>query len=229
MKKDLSYVKINKSKNKVEITAQIEDKVLDKNRVNATVKQVSKFLKRTNLKNKEIIINTNLDLNKDEKEDNQKLTLTSVLNACKIKDKNERLEYIYMAACKYLDNEYLGKNICEFCDDVCFEKRKYLKEGCCYENIRDGCCHRLTLKYLLSPKKTIIPRCIYQKDGVCTNINLGCKLFACKGVRDKGFKYTYYNVALVRYFFNIIQKAIIRCSVFEHQDKVLKRIKSFNF
>ena len=45
MKKDLSYVKINKSKNKVEITAQIEDKVLDKNRVNATVRQISKFLK----------------------------------------------------------------------------------------------------------------------------------------------------------------------------------------
>ena len=181
------------------------------------------------MKKKDIIIDTDLDLEKDEREDNKKLTLISILNACKIKDKNQRLEYIYMCVCKYLDNEYLGKNICEFCNDVCVEKRKYLKEGCCYENIRDGCCHKLTLKYFFSPKNTLIPRCEYQQNGRCIADNLGCKLFACEAVRKKGINYTYYNVALIRYFFNVGQKIIIRCSLFTHKDKVLKRMKLINF
>ena len=74
-----------------------------------------------------------------------------------------------------------------------------------------------------------LSRCIYQKNGVCTTANLGCKLFACDEVHKKGYNFTYYNVALVRYFFNLGQKIIIRCTLFSHKDKVLKRLRLLNF
>lgn len=222
-----SYLTINKFKDRIEISANIQDKQLNEKKVNSSVKQIAKLLKRNNFKKKNIIINTNLDLEKDEKEDNQRFTLISALNACKIKDKNDRLKYVYMAACKYLDNEYLGKNICEFCDDVCVAKRKYVKNGNCPDSLKDGCCHEFKLKNLFSSKD--VPRCRYQQNRHCVADCLGCKLFACDAVHKKGIKYTYFNVALVRYFFNLGQKAIIRCSVFKPKDVVLRRLKYINF
>ena len=91
------------------------------------------------------------------------------------------------------------------------------------------CCliHEYKIKNLLSSKN--IPVCRYQQNKTCVADCLGCKLFACDEVHKKGYKYTYYNVALVRYFFNLGQKIIIRCSVFTHKDKILKRLRLLNF
>lgn len=219
MKKIKSYLTINEFKDRIEICANIKDEKLEEKKINASVKKIVKLIKRNNIKKKDIIIDTDLDLEKDERGDNKKLTLISALNACKIKDKNKRLEYIYMAACKYLDNEFRNKNICEFCNDICLGKKKY--------NIKNGCCHEFKLKNIFYSRN--LPLCRYQKEGICTADCLGCKLFACDAVHKKGFKYTYYNVALVRYFFNFGQKIMIRCSVFTHKDKILKKLRLFNF
>lgn len=215
-----TYFTINKLKDKCEIIANITDEKLDEKKVTNSVKQIVKFIKTNDFKKKDVIINTNLDLEKDEREDNQRFTLISALNACKIKNKKERLEYIYMAACKYLDNEFFGKNICEFCDDICLGKKKY--------NAPNGCCHPITLKTLFTFKRKI-PLCKFNVGKTCINPNLACKLYACTEVHKKGYNFNYYNVALVRYFFNFIQKIIIRCSIFESKDKILKRLNVFNF
>ena len=217
MKKN--YLKINESKDSIEIQVYLENQELEEKKLNASMKQIVKIIKRNNRKKKEIMIDTDLDLEKDEKKDNKRLSLIAALNACKIKDKNERLEYIYMAACKYLDNEYIEKNICEFCNDICLGKKKY--------NVKNGCCHEFKLKNIFYPKN--LPLCQYQKEGKCIANCLGCKLFACDEVRKKGVKLTYYNVPLVRYFFNFAQKIMIRFSLFTHKDTVLKRLRLFNF
>lgn len=217
MKKN--YLIINEFKDRIEIQAYFKNEELKEKKVNASVKQIVKLIKRNNIKKKDVIIYTDLDLEKDEREDNKRLSLISALNACKIKNKNERLEYIYMASCKYLDNEYILKNICEFCNDICLGKKKY--------KVKNGCCHEFKLKNIFYSKN--LPLCRYQKDKRCVADCLGCKLFACDAVRKKGIKYTYYNVPLVRYFFNFAQKIVIRCSVFTHKDKVLKRLRFFNF
>ncbi len=214
-----SYLTINEQKNKYEINANISDTVLDDGKLNASVKQIVKLLRKNNFKKKEIVINTNLNLDNFDKIDNKHFTLISALNSCKIQDKDKRLEYIYMAACKYLDNDFQNNNICEFCDDVCLGKKKY--------NMKNGCCHEATLKNVFFFKD--FPLCRYLKDKRCIADCLGCKIFTCNDVRKKGFKYTYYNIPLVRYFFNFIQKIIIRFSVFTHKDTVLKRLKAFNF
>lgn len=215
-----TYLTIHEQKDKMEIITNIEaNENINKDKLNATIKQISKLIKKNKRKKKEVVINTDLDLEKDERKDNQMLTLISALNACKIKDKKQRIEYIYMSACKYLDNEFMNKNICEFKDDVCLGKRKY--------NIKNGCCHEFKMKNILYPKDLSL--CRYQKDKHCTADCLGCKVFVCDEVRKKGYKYTYYNVPLIRYFFNIKQKIIIRCSVFTHKDRILKKLYFLDF
>ena len=215
-----TYLTIYEKKEKVEIITNIKaNENIDKDKLNATIKKISKLIKKNKRNKKEIIINTDLDLEKDETKDNQKLTLISALNACKIQDKKQRIEYIYMSACKYLDNEFINKNICEFKNNVCLGKRKY--------NMKNGCCHEFKMKNILCPKN--LPLCKYQKDKHCTADCLGCKVFVCDEVRKKGYKYTYYNVPLIRYFFNIKQKIIIRCSVFTHKDRILKKLSFFDF
>ena len=219
MKKIKTYLIEKELKDRIEICVKVQDKILEEKRINASVKQIVKLLKRNDINKKEIVIDTDLDLDKDEREDNKKLTLISALNACKISDKNERLEYIYMSACKYLDNEFRNKNICEFCNDVCLGKRKY--------NIKNGCCHEFKFRNIFYCKN--VKLCVYQKEKRCTADCLGCKLFVCDEVRKKGINYTYYNVALVKYFFNWFQKIIIRTSLFTHKDKILKKLRFFNF
>lgn len=214
-----NYITINEFKDKFEIKVYVKDKELEEKKVNESIKHIVKLIKRNNREKKEVIIDTDLDLEKDEKEDNKRLSLIAALNACKIKDKSERLEYIYMAACKYLDNEYIVKNICEFCNDVCLGKKKY--------NVKNGCCHEFKVRNIFYAKNLSL--CRYQKEGRCTADCLGCKLFACDAIHKKGVKITYYNVPLVRYFFNFAQKIIIRYSVFTHKDKILRRLRFFNF
>ena len=215
-----TYLTIHEQKGTVEIITNIKaNENIDKDKLNATIKQISKLIKKNQRNKKDVIINTDLNLDKDEKKDNQMLTLIAALNACKIKDKKQRIEYLYMFACKYLDNEFINKNICEFKNDVCLGKRKY--------NIKNGCCHEFKMKNILYLKN--LPLCKYQKDKHCTADCLGCKVFVCDEVRKKGYKYTYYNVPLIRYFFNIKQKIIIRCSVFTHKDRILKKLYFFDF
>ena len=86
-----TYFTINKLKDRYEIIANITDEKLEEKKIMNSVKQIAKFIRTNDFKKKDVIINTNLDLEKDEKEDNQRFTLISSLNGCKIKNKKERL------------------------------------------------------------------------------------------------------------------------------------------
>lgn len=215
-----TYLTIDEQDEEYIINVEISDsEKIDRNKLNKTIKQISKFIKKNDKKRKDVIINTNLDLEKDEKENGQMLTLISALNACKIREKKKRIEYIYMSACKYLDNEFINNNICEFSNDICLGKKKY--------SMKNGCCHEYKMKNILYPKD--IQLCKYQKDKHCTADCLGCKVYVCDEVKKKGYKYTYYNVPLIRYFFNAKQKIIIRCSLFKNKEQILKKLYFFNF
>ena len=122
-----TYLTIYEKKEKVEIITNIKaNENIDKDKLNATIKKISKLIKKNKRNKKDIIINTDLDLEKDEKKDNQILTLIAALNACKIKDKKQRIEYLYMSACKYLDNEFINNNICEISNDICLGKKNII-------------------------------------------------------------------------------------------------------
>ena len=143
-----TYLTIDEQDEKYIINVEISDsEKIDRNKLNKTIKQISKFIKKNDKKRKDVIINTNLDLEKDEKENGQMLTLISALNACKIRKKKKRIEYIYMSACKYLDNEFINNNICEFSNDICLGKKKY--------NMKNGCCHEYKMKNILTCMENI--------------------------------------------------------------------------
>ena len=216
-----NYSIIEKSNKKIVITVKVEGKKLDKETTDQTIKAISKVTKKYSSK-KDIEIITDLDLNSLYKDDNLRWCLVSSLNIAKIKDKKERLHYAYDAACRYLDNEFINNNLCEFENDICLEKRK--------NKTTNGCCHQFKHKYfgpLLDGTPNVL--CKYQKDKHCTADCLGCKLFVCDIIREKkGVYFDTKNVPLIRYYFNRIQKIIIRQIVFTHKDKILKMLEFFS-
>lgn len=75
-----TYLTIYEKKEKVEIITNIKaNENIDKDKLNATIKKISKLIKKNKRNKKDIIINTDLDLEKDEKKDNQILTLIAAL------------------------------------------------------------------------------------------------------------------------------------------------------
>lgn len=217
-----SYCNIEKNNQKIKIIVNVGNEELDNILTENTIKQISKITRKYSSK-KEIEIITDLDLNSLYKEDNLRWSIVSSLNIAKIKNKTERLYKAYDAACKYLDNEFVNRNLCEFENDVCIEKK--------CTNVKNGCCHQFQHKYfgpLLESQPLTL--CRYQKDKHCTADCLGCKLFVCNTIKDKkGVEYTTFNVPIIKYYFNIIQKVIIKCVVFTHKDDVLKTLKRFSF
>ena len=217
-----SYSNIEKTKEKIKIIVNVGNEKLDNILTENTIKQISKITKKYSSK-KEIEIITDLDLNSLYKNDNLRWSLVSCLNIAKIKDKTERLYKAYDASCKYLDNEFVNKNLCEFKNDVCLEKS-------CYD-VKNGCCHQFKNKIfgaVLESQPEIL--CRFQKDKHCTADCLGCKLFVCNTIKyKKGVHYTTFNVPIIKYYFNIIQKILIKCIVFTHKDDVLKVLKRFSF
>jgi len=128
----------------------------------------------------------------------------------------EKYNYLYGKLCDYLDDKFYNNNLCEFRDNVCLAKRN--------NGAVMGCCHYYKNKYLgvFLPSKFVL--CKYNKDGKCTIRCLQCKLFTCDELRKKGIKYTVNNVVLIKVFFNLLQKLIIRISIFTPQEQVVKRL-----
>lgn len=217
MKKN-SYLKIIKTKYNIKIIVDIDNlEKINKEILERDVKTLSKISKI----NKKINIVTNIDLNENNINDNNLFNFIVSLNVCKIKDKNKKLEYIYDSACKYLDLEFKNNNICGFKNDVC-EANK----NC---NIKNGCCRQFSNKIFGLPIKNEFIECKYLKNKKCIANCLGCKLFCCDIIIKKGYKYTTNNVLLIKYYFNFIQKIIIKTKVFTPKEKILKILKIFNF
>lgn len=100
----------------------------------------------------------------------KKVTFTSkshsvddIITALNIKNRKERLTYIYDKACEKIDNHYKNENICGFKNNRCYVQQK-LKNG----NI-NGCCRF----------------CLNQSSKGCTTKNLSCKLFNCTEVEKR--------------------------------------------
>lgn len=214
-----SYITINKNSDNIEINAIINNQKLDKNVVKSDVEKILKLQKRIG-KKKNIKVITDLNLDNLNITNNEELNLIASLKACQINNKDEKMEYIYMAACKYLDNEFRNNNVCEFCDDVCLAKRRIGQ--------KNGCCYQFSDKFLGLPMLNNFKPCKYNENKACEADCLGCKLYCCDFVVKKGYKYTVFNVPLINYYFNLIQKVIIKLKVYTHKDEVLKLLKKFN-
>lgn len=141
------------------------------------------------------------------------------INAIFFNTRYERYNYIYDTVCDYLDNFFYGKNLCDFKDNKCGEKRSVNSDSYV------GCCHHYKNK-LLGP---IIPKnltlCEHLKeDYTCGAKCLGCKLFTCDYLEKKGVKFKIKDILLLNVFFNPLQKYFIKTMVFTPKEQIIKRL-----
>lgn len=137
------------------------------------------------------------------------------INAVFYNKRLDRYNYIYDTVCDYLDSNFYGKNLCDFKDNKCGEKRN--------TSSLTGCCHHFKIKCLGPITKLV--QCEYLKeDCTCGAKCIGCKLFTCDYLRNKGIKFRIKDILLLDAFFNPLQKYFIKCMVFTPKDKILKKL-----
>ncbi len=125
--------------------------------------------------------------------------------------RRQRYEYIYDKTCNMLDTEFRTKNLCDFKDNKCLEKRK--------SNVVCGCCRHY--KNLFSNQ---LVKCKYLKNKKCTAKCISCKLFTCDTLQKKGIKFRVRDFYFLNYYLNPIQKFIVKYSVFTHKNKIIKEL-----
>lgn len=139
----------------------------------------------------------------------------SSINAILYNTRYERYNYIYDTVCDYLDNYFYGKNLCDFKNNKCGEKRN--------TSSTTGCCHHFKTKWLGPFSKLVV--CEHLKeDFTCNAKCISCKLFTCDYLEKKGIKFRIKDILLLNVFFNPLQKYFIKYMVFTPKDKIIKRL-----
>ena len=137
------------------------------------------------------------------------------INAIFYKTRYERYNYIYDTVCEYLDGFFYGKNLCEFENNKCGEKRN--TTSIC------GCCRHGRIRKLGPLTKLV--QCEYlKKDFTCGAKCISCKLFTCDYLKKKGISFKIKDILLLDTFFNPIQKYYIKTMVYTPKEKIIKRL-----
>ena len=138
------------------------------------------------------------------------------------KDKTKiKYELIYDKVCEYLDNEF-SKNICDFDNDKCGEKRNTKSVV--------GCCRQYKNK-LLGPFALYNSRwqiCEHLNNKRCSIKSMGCKLYTCDYLHSKGIKFKIKDIPMLQEF-NLIQKYILKYSVYTPKEKTIRRLLFWRF
>lgn len=155
-------------------------------------------------------------INYDENNKNQSDFILAI-NAVFCNTRYERYNYIYDEVCDYLDGFFYGKNLCDFKNNKCGEKRNTSS------NI--GCCHHYKNK-ILGPllSNNLIPCEYLKEDHSCGAKCIGCKLFTCDYLEKKGIKFNIKDIFLLDVFFNPLQKYFIKTMVFTPKSKIINRL-----
>lgn len=137
------------------------------------------------------------------------------INAIFCKTRYERYNYIYDTVCEYLDGFFYGKNLCEFENNKCGEKRN--TTSTC------GCCRHGKIRKLGPLTKLV--QCEYlKKDFTCGAKCISCKLFTCDYLKKKGINFKIKDILLLDTFFNPVQKYYIKTMVYTPKEKIIKRL-----
>ena len=140
------------------------------------------------------------------------MNIVTAINAALISNKEKRYSLIYDIVCDYLDNDFRDNNYCDFKDDVCVAKRncesKRSTMGCCYHFNKMGIFGKINL-------------CENLVDRACTIKCISCKLFTCDYIKKK---YRIKDIFLLDYFFNPIQKLIIKSNCFKTKEQIMKKL-----
>ena len=218
---DIRNIKYSKIVKKGILLLKIDFATIEKSEYKRVLKNL------LHIKNKLLKVKTKIG-----REENSKVFLGILVNYSKAKEQNdfisaldaifypnkyERYSYIYDTVCDYLDSFFYGKNLCDFKNNQCGEKRgttSYI-----------GCCHHYKNK-LLGPllPNNLTPCEHLKEDYTCGAKCIACKLFTCDYLEKKGIKFKIKDILLLNVFFNPLQKYFIKCMVFTPKDKIMKRL-----
>lgn len=138
-----------------------------------------------------------------------------VIEVFNIKNRRERISYIYDYLCNYFDEDMRKNNYCEFENGTCIANRLgysvHDKNGCCYI-IKKGLCKYLT-------------------DKGCSNPNPSCKIYMCAYLNNvkKVPNYDTKKIFLTSCLFSYREHEFFKRHYFitkrEYIDKYLEKIK----
>lgn len=138
------------------------------------------------------------------------------INAIFFKTRLERYNYIYDTVCNYLDNVFYKKNVCDFKNNKCGEKRV------CSSVV--GCCRHYKYK-LLGPLYPKWVECEHlTNEYKCGAKCISCKLYTCDYLKRKGIEFKIKDILLLNVFFRPLQKYFIKYCVYTPKEKIIKRL-----
>lgn len=213
---------MEKDKKSIYYKIDFNDFEFSENNSKKIIKKLSQLRKKADFLNKSLKIDI---INKDivdlhQINDKYEFYVCTAIMAVQINDKKERCNFLYDEICFLLDHVCSSNNLCEFKDNKCFVKKN--------SDVTMGCCHHYPNKKLgIFYQNKMVP-CEYLGDRGCTTKAIGCKLYMCPQVNKKGYKFTVYNVLLIRYFFNFMQKLVIISGIFDTKENIMKRLLMFN-
>ena len=126
--------------------------------------------------------------------------LRIIVNALNIKNKKNRIMYVYDEAIKYINN-YYREDLCKFIDGKCIAQRNN-----CSEHV-DGCCYR----------------CPIVTDKGCPSSNFACKLIYCKTAIGNMKRLNFNDVKILKCL-SIPQRIVILTDFFSTREEILKDV-----
>lgn len=138
------------------------------------------------------------------KTSNSDKNINLIIEALNIKNRKERITFVYDEACKLIDNQVNGKNICGFENCKCYTQRN--------NSYKYGC----------------FRMCRYKTNSGCSTKNLACKLFNCSEVK-KRYKVIEYDDLKILKLLSIRQRFIVKSDYFTLRENVLKDLYSYSF
>lgn len=140
--------------------------------------------------------------------------IINIINILNATTKKEKYSLIYDYACDYLDNEFRGKNLCGFKDDMCICNRNKPKEkqvgSCCVKTTTKEVC-----KHFDNVNKCCKIKCI------------GCKLYVCIPLHKANIKFPVRKIPYLKYFLSFRGKCIVKSNVFVDKDYVVNKLMKF--
>lgn len=151
---------------------------------------------------RELVIKYHTKISKDKKKE-----FEEIIHAFNIKDKNERLEYVYFTMVDNVNADLQKNNYCEFDEnETCiFNRAKHTKwKSCCR-------------------------KCPYLGEHGCTENNFACKYFFCYYIRTHKKIPNYSRIRLFRYYLTPTQKFICTDNFWTPTKEILFYLKNDHF
>lgn len=142
---------------------------------------VVKFCNKNKIKFKQTIYVSNLN----QKQNNNLLMLSYMLDVRFNKNIFQKLNASVLYACDFLDKENADHNMCDFKDNKCAKHRAKNFER------TTGCCPST---------------CKHQANCPCKTKNLSCKLIMCDYLMEQGYYFSPHNLPVLRLTLNYLER-----------------------